>query len=150
MREVMTKYFMENQILSITLIAWAFTQTIKVTLGVIREKKFNFSWFIGTGGMPSSHAAGATAMAISSGLELGFSSPIFALAFVFAMVTMFDAQGVRRAAGEQAKILNKVIDDIYWQGKIGSGQLKELLGHTPFQVLIGSIIGALIAMGLSR
>ena len=150
MREILTKYFMENQILSITLIAWAFTQTIKVTLGVIREKKFNFSWFIGTGGMPSSHAAGATAMAISSGLELGFSSPIFALAFVFAMVTMFDAQGVRRAAGEQAKILNKVIDDIYWQGKIGSGQLKELLGHTPFQVLIGSIIGALIALGLSH
>lgn len=150
MKEILSKYFMENRILSITLIAWAFTQTIKVTLGVIREKKFNFSWFIGTGGMPSSHAAGATAMAVSSGLELGFSSPIFALAFVFAMVTMFDAQGVRRAAGEQAKILNKVIDDIYWQGKIGSGQLKELLGHTPFQVLIGSIIGALIALGLSR
>lgn len=150
MKEILSKYFMENRILSITLIAWAFTQTIKVTLGVIREKKFNFSWFIGTGGMPSSHAAGATAMAVSSGLELGFSSPIFALAFVFAMVTMFDAQGVRRAAGEQAKILNKVIDDIYWQGKIGSGQLKELLGHTPFQVLIGSIIGALIALGLSH
>lgn len=150
MKEILSKYFMENRILSITLIAWAFTQTIKVTLGVIREKKFNFSWFIGTGGMPSSHAAGATALAVSSGLELGFSSPIFALAFVFAMVTMFDAQGVRRAAGEQAKILNKVIDDIYWQGKIGSGQLKELLGHTPFQVLIGSIIGALIALGLSH
>lgn len=150
MKEILSKYFMENRILSITLVAWAFTQTIKVTLGVIREKKFNFSWFIGTGGMPSSHAAGATAMAVSSGLELGFSSPIFALAFVFAMVTMFDAQGVRRAAGEQAKILNKVIDDIYWQGKIGSGQLKELLGHTPFQVLIGSIIGALIALGLSH
>lgn len=150
MKEILTKCFMQNRILSITLIAWAFTQTIKVTLGVIREKKFNFSWFIGTGGMPSSHAAGATAMAVSSGLELGFSSPIFALAFVFAMVTMFDAQGVRRAAGEQAKILNKVIDDIYWQGKIGGGQLKELLGHTPFQVLIGSIIGALIALALSR
>ena len=150
MKELLTKYFMGNRILSITLIAWAFTQMVKVTLGVIREKKFNFSWFTGTGGMPSSHAAGATAMAVSSGLELGFSSPVFALAFVFAMVTMFDAQGVRRAAGEQAKILNKVIDDIYWQGKIGSGQLKELLGHTPFQVLIGSIIGALIALGLSR
>src|SRR3990167_7730099 len=122
MKELLTKYFMGNRILSITLIAWAFTQMVKVTLGVIREKKFNFSWFIGTGGMPSSHAAGATAMAVSSGLELGFSSPVFALAFVFAMVTMFDAQGVRRAAGEQAKILNKVIDDIYWQGKIGSGQ----------------------------
>ena len=150
MRAILTHFFMQNRILSITLIAWAFTQTLKVTLGVIREKKFNFSWFIGTGGMPSSHAAGATALALASGLELGFSSSIFALAFVFAMVTMFDAQGVRRAAGEQAKILNKVIDDIYWQGRIGKSQLKELLGHTPFQVLIGSIIGALIALALSK
>ena len=103
MKEILSKYFMENRILSITLIAWAFTQTIKVTLGVIREKKFNFSWFIGTGGCLSSHAAGATAMAISSGLELGFSSPIFALAFVFAMVTMFDARGCAGPPGNKPR-----------------------------------------------
>ncbi len=150
MRELFARLFMHNHILSVTIAAWVFTQTIKVTLGVIREKKFNFLWFIGTGGMPSSHAAGATALALSSGLELGFASPIFALAFVFALVTMFDAQGVRRSAGKQAEILNKVLDDIYWQGKIKEDKLKELLGHTPIQVIAGSIIGALIALALSK
>lgn len=150
MREMFARFFMHNHILSVTIVAWVFTQTIKVTLGVIRERKFNFLWFIGTGGMPSSHAAGATALALSSGLELGFSSPIFALAFVFAMVTMFDAQGVRRSAGKQAEILNKILDDIHWRGKIKENKLKELLGHTPIQVIAGSIIGALIALTLSR
>lgn len=150
MREFAARFFMHNHILSVTLIAWIFTQTIKVTLGIIQKKKFDFRWFIGTGGMPSSHAAGATALALSSGLELGFSSPIFALAFVFAMVTMFDAQGVRRSAGKQAEILNKLMEDIYWQGKIKEDKLKELLGHTPIQVLIGLIIGALIAVILSK
>ena len=148
MREAFINFFMKNHILSVTIAAWIFTQTVKVTLGVIREKKFNFRWLIGTGGMPSSHAAGATALAFSSGLELGFSSPIFALAFVFAIVTMFDAQGVRRSAGEQAEILNKILEDIYFQGKIKEGKVKELLGHTPIQVLAGSIIGALIAIAL--
>ena len=148
MRETFINFFIKNHILSVTLVAWIFTQTIKVTLGVIREKKFNFRWLIGTGGMPSSHAAGATSLALSSGLELGFSSPVFALAFVFAIVTMFDAQGVRRSAGEQAEILNKILEDIYFQGKIKEGKVRELLGHTPIQVLAGSIIGALIALAL--
>ena len=150
MKEALTRFFMQNRILSITIVAWVFTQTVKVTLGVIREKRFNFRWFIGTGGMPSSHAAGATALALSSGLELGFSSPVFALAFVFAMVTMFDAQGVRRSAGKQAGILNKVLEDIHWKGKIKEGKLKELLGHTPIEVMAGSIIGGLIALALHR
>ena len=122
MRETFINFFMKNHILSVTIAAWIFTQAIKVTLGVIREKKFNFSWLIGTGGMPSSHSAGATALALSSGLELGFSSPVFALAFVFAIVTMFDAQGVRRSSGEQAKLLNKILEDIYFQGKIKKGK----------------------------
>ncbi len=148
MRETFINFFMKNHILSVTIAAWIFTQTIKVTLGVIREKKFNFRWLIGTGGMPSSHSAGATALALSSGLELGFSSPVFALAFVFAIVTMFDAQGVRRSAGEQAEILNKILEDIYFQGKIKEGKVRELLGHTPIQVLTGSIIGALITIAL--
>lgn len=148
MREVFVNFFMKNHILSVTIVAWIFTQAVKIFLGVIREKKFNFRWLIGTGGMPSSHAAGATALALSSGLELGFSSPVFALAFVFAIVTMFDAQGVRRSAGEQAEILNKILEDIYFQGKIKEGKVRELLGHTPIQVLAGSIIGALIAIAL--
>ena len=146
MSSFFTGFFMQNRILSVTIVAWVLTQTIKVTLGVIREKKFDFRWLIGTGGMPSSHAAGATALALSSGLDLGFSSPIFALAFVFALVTMFDAQGVRHSTGKQAEILNKVMDDIYWKGKIDADRLKELIGHTPIEVFIGAIIGFAIAL----
>lgn len=135
-----------NEILITTIAAWAIAQCIKVFLGVIREKRFNFRWFIGTGGMPSSHAAGATALATTCGLYLGFDSVIFALAMVFALVTMFDAQGVRRQTGQQAEILNKILDDIYWKGKVESDQLKELIGHTPKQVFIGAVIGLLIAI----
>lgn len=135
-----------NKVLVITLSIWALAQTIKVILGVIREKRFNFKWFIGTGGMPSSHAAGATALATTCGLEVGFTTPLFALAVVFALVTMFDAQGVRRETGIQAEILNKILEDIYWKGKIETNRLAELIGHTPIQVFIGSIIGLILSL----
>ena len=102
----------DNKILVITMVVWAIAQGIKVFVGVLREKKFNFKWFIGTGGMPSSHAAGATALAVSCGMQEGFGSVIFALAAVFAMVTMFDAQGVRRASGKQAAKINPPPIDI--------------------------------------
>jgi len=137
---------LDNKVFMITMIAWVFAQSIKVLLGVVREKRFNFRWFIGTGGMPSSHAAGATALATTCGLYLGFDSITFALATVFALVTMFDAQGVRRQTGQQAEILNMILDDIYWRGKVESDRLKELIGHTPIQVFIGAVIGFLTAV----
>jgi len=130
----------------ITLSVWAIAQGMKVLLGIIREKRFNFRWFIGTGGMPSSHAAGAVALATSAGLYVGFSSPVFALATVFALVTMFDAQGVRRSAGHQASILNQVMEDMYWKGKIKTEKLIELVGHTPLEVLSGALLGCLLAV----
>lgn len=136
---------LHNKVLMITMMVWAITQGIKVLLGVIREKRFNFKWFIGTGGMPSSHAAGAAALATTCGLATGFGSVTFALAAVFALVTMFDAQGVRRSAGEQAAILNQVMDDMYWKGKIEAGRLIELIGHSPLQVIIGSVLGIMLA-----
>ena len=136
----------QNRILLTTLAVWVLAQTTKVVLGVVKEKRFNFRWFIGTGGMPSSHAAGASALATSVGLEYGFNSPLFAVAAVFALVTMFDAQGVRRATGFQATILNKMMDDIYWKGQIEEQRLKELVGHTPIEVLAGFIFGTVCAM----
>ncbi|OGX29789.1 MAG: hypothetical protein A2705_01435 [Omnitrophica WOR_2 bacterium RIFCSPHIGHO2_01_FULL_52_10] len=136
---------LNNKVLVITAMVWAIAQGAKVILGVIRERRFNFKWFIGTGGMPSSHAAGATALATTTGLETGFDSVLFALAVVFAVVTMFDAQGVRRSAGQQAAILNQVMDEMYWKGKIGTERLMELIGHTPLQVIIGSIFGFVLA-----
>lgn len=135
-----------NRVLWVTLLAWFIAQTIKVVAGVIRTKKFDFRWFVGTGGMPSSHASGATALATNCGLYLGFDSAFFALAVVFAIVTMFDAQGVRRSAGKQAQILNKIMDDIYWRGKIAESRLFELIGHTPFEVLVGAVLGFIISM----
>lgn len=129
-----------------TLSAWIIAQTIKVTIGIIRQKRFDFRWFVGTGGMPSSHAAGASCLATAIGFEYGFSSAYFALAAAFAIVVMFDAQGVRRATGKQAHILNKITNDIYWQGRIDDGRLRELIGHTPVEVIIGCLLGVVIAL----
>ena len=136
---------LSNKILFITLTAWAIAQGIKVCFGVIRERRFNFKWFIGTGGMPSSHAAGVTALATACGLQEGFDSIMFALAAVVALVTMFDAQGVRRSAGQQASVLNQILDDIYWKGKIEGNRLMELIGHTPLEVIIGGVLGIFLA-----
>ena len=135
----------DNKILVITLTVWAVAQGIKVLLGVMREKRFNFRWFIGTGGMPSSHAAAAAALATTVGREVGFDSIAFALSAVFALVTMFDAQGVRRSAGQQAAILNQILDDIYWKGKIETDRLFELIGHSPLEVIIGCLLGLVLS-----
>ena len=145
----MKDFFVEvykNKILMTTISAWLIAQTIKVVIGVFRQKRFDFRWFIGSGGMPSSHAAGAACLATSVGLDCGFASVYFALAFVFAIVVMFDAQGVRRSTGKQARILNKIMDDIYWQGKIEEIRLRELIGHTPIEVIMGLLLGVLIAL----
>jgi len=136
----------ENKIFMTTLSAWLIAQMIKVSIGVIREKKFDFRWFVGTGGMPSSHATGASCLATAIGLEYGFNSVYFALAASFAIVVMFDAQGVRRASGRQARILNRVMEDIYWQGRIKENRLRELIGHTPIEVIIGFFLGIIIAI----
>ena len=137
---------LQNKIFLITLIVWTLAQATKVLTGFFVERKFNFRWFLNTGGMPSSHAAGASAMATGVGFQEGFGSAIFAVAVVFAMVTMFDAQGVRRAAGMQATVLNKMMDDIYWRGQIEEKRLKELVGHTPFQVFVGFFFGIIWAI----
>lgn len=90
--------------------------------------------------MPSSHAAGVSSLATAVGMQYGFDGPLFAVAAVFALVIMFDAQGVRRAAGQQATILNKMMDDI-WKGRLEEKRLIELLGHSPFQVMVGFLFG---------
>ncbi len=145
MKEILIEIY-KNNILMATICAWLIAQTIKVVIGVFRQKRFDFRWFIGSGGMPSSHAAGAACLATSIGMNCGFSSVYFALAFVFAIVVMFDAQGVRRSTGKQARILNKIMEDIYWQGKIQEIRLRELIGHTPVEVIMGLLLGVTIAL----
>ena len=121
-------------------------QLIKFFIFTIKTKKVNFKTFTTTGGMPSSHSAGVTSLALSIGLIDGFTSTTFAVATGFAMITMYDAAGVRRAAGKTAACLNKMMEDFYKHDvqAIG-GKLKELLGHTPFEVIMGSILGLIIA-----
>jgi acid phosphatase family membrane protein YuiD len=144
MRDFFTEIY-HNKIFITTLSAWVIAQTIKVIIGVVRQRRFDFRWFVGTGGMPSSHTAGASCLAVAIGLSQGFDSISFALAASFAIVVMFDAQGVRRASGRQAQILNRIMDDIYWQGKIKEGRLRELIGHTPIEVIAGFFLGIAIA-----
>ena len=135
-----------NKVLMSTVLAWLVAQAIKLLTGVFRHRRFDFRWFIGTGGMPSSHTAGAACLATAIGLQYGFSSAYFALAASFTIVVMFDAQGVRRATGKQARILNKIMDDIYWQGRIQENRLRELIGHTPVEVIVGFLLGVAIAL----
>ena len=145
MRDLLAEFY-RNKILMTTVSTWLIAQTIKVVIGVFRMKKFDFRLFIGSGGMPSAHAAGAACLATSIGMECGFDTVHFALAFAFAIVVMFDAQGVRRSTGKQAGILNKIMEDIYWKGKIQELRLRELIGHTPVEVIIGLILGIAIAL----
>lgn len=135
-----------NKVIWITILSWAIAQGTKILLGVIKEKRFNFSWLLGTGGMPSSHSAATSALAICIGKETSFASPFFALGFVFALVTMFDAQTWRRSIGVQASILNRMMDDIQEGKSINDRRLKELVGHTPVEVFIGALIGIIVPL----
>jgi len=136
----------KNKPLWLTLLSWAIAQGIKVGIGLIREKKFNFYWILRTGGMPSAHSAAVCSLAVSIGKETGFSSPLFALVALFALITMFDAQTWRRSIGVQARILNRIMEDIHKAGKIKEERLKELVGHTPFEVFVGALIGILVTL----
>ncbi len=145
----MAKLFVQlsqNHVFVTVLVAWFIAQAAKVFLGLITEKRFNFKWFVDTGGMPSSHAATVSALACAIGLRYGLRSPVFAITLVFAWIILMDAQGFRRSAGKQAEILNVILDDIYWKKNIKEEKLKELLGHTPVEVLVGALIGILVAI----
>ena len=126
--------------------SWFIAQTLKVIFGFFRERRFNFKWFVGSGGMPSSHAAMASGLTASVGFFQGFDSGLFAMAFAFAVITMFDAQGVRRQSGHQAEALNKIFEDLYAQKGLQEERLKELFGHTPVEVFAGAFIGIVVAL----
>ena len=138
--------FSKNKIFWSVVVSWITAQFLKVLIGIVREKKFNFRWFIGTGGFPSSHAAGVSSLATCIAMVYGVDSPIFALTLIFTLIILFDAQGVRRSIGKQAEILNRMLDDIYWRKKLDEGRLMELIGHTPVQVLSGVALGIVIAL----
>ncbi|GAB4535286.1 MAG: divergent PAP2 family protein [Pleurocapsa sp.] len=140
-----------NQILVVALLACLTAQGLKLAIELIRNRKVNFRYLVTTGGMPSAHSALVGALATSVGLTMGWSSPEFAIACLFAVIVMYDAAGVRQAAGKQAKILNQLIDELFQEEhNLNEERLKELLGHTPFQVLVGLSLGITIAMLFSK
>ena len=140
------KAWSSNQAFLAWLIACLLAQGVKIILGVIRLHRFDFHWLIGTGGMPSTHAAGVTALSLTIGYQTGFDSPLFAASVAFTVITLFDAQGVRRWSGRQAQVLNKMMEDMYFKRRIQEQRLKELLGHTPLEVIAGMGIGFLTAL----
>ena len=137
--------FIGNRVIQSAVIAWAAAQAIKVILTLAISKRFDSSRVLGSGGMPSSHSAMVCAMVTAIGFHEGVASPVFALAVCFAGVVMYDAAGVRRSAGKNAAMINKLIEDLSKDGFVLSEErLKELVGHTPIQVFAGALLGILV------
>ena len=138
--------FIQNKYIYVPFLLWFFIQLFKVICDLITTKKFNFKRIMGAGGMPSSHSAIVTGIATLIGKYEGVDTPIFALALITAFIVMYDACGVRRAAGKQAALLNKIIETPGLTGVQVSEKLVEVLGHTPVQVFVGALIGVVVGI----
>ena len=135
-----------NQILLVALAACLLAQVSKVLVYLAQNRTFQLRALVETGGMPSAHSAFVTALATRVGLTDGWDSSEFAIATVFAVIVMYDATGVRQAVGKQARLLNQIIDELFQEDhQLNEDRLKELLGHTPVQVIVGSILGIFVA-----
>lgn len=153
MKSFITDYY--NYILVSALIAWFLAQVIKTLLNFVSTNEFNPERLVGAGGMPSAHSAFVCSATVATSRQLGVASPEFAIVFIIAIVVMYDAMGVRRAAGMHAKQINKMnrlleenseLFDDENQIETKSKELKEFLGHTPFEVLGGALLGIIIAL----
>jgi uncharacterized protein len=137
---------LQNRALFVSISASLVAQSLKLLIEYLRSRKINFRVLLETGGMPSSHSSFVTALATCVGQTKGWNSSEFAIATVFAIIVMYDATGVRRAAGKQARILNKIVDELFQEHPVfNEKRLKELLGHTPIQVIGGCFLGILLA-----
>lgn len=134
------------EVIACGIISAFIAQVIKFILFTIKNKKVNFKIFSTTGGMPSSHSAGVMGLSTMVGILQGYDSVIFAVSLGFSLIIMYDAAGLRRAAGKTAACLNKMMDDFYKHDlQSAGGKLKELLGHTPLEVFVGAIFGIFFA-----
>lgn len=137
----------DNHVIVVTMVSWLLAQSIKLIIDKIRFREVDFTRIVGAGGMPSSHSAFVTSLATSIAFQNGLNSTEFALAFSFAAVVMYDAAGVRRSAGKQAVVLNKIVHDLYSkEHTIKKERLKELIGHSPVEVFAGAVLGILVAI----
>ena len=138
--------FIQNKYIYIPILLWFGIQLFKLLYDLVTTKKFNFKRILGAGGMPSSHSAVVTSLATLIGKNIGVATPMFAMALIFAFVVMYDAAGVRRAAGKQARLLNKIVETPGLSGLEVSERLVEVLGHTPLQVVVGAVIGVVAGL----
>ena len=138
--------FIQNKYIYVPFLLWFGIQLFKLIYDLVTTKKFNFKRILGAGGMPSSHSAVVVSLATLIGKYEGVGTPIFAVTMIVAFVVMYDACGVRRAAGKQAALLNKLIETPGLTGVEVSEKLVEVLGHTPFQVLVGALIGVIVGL----
>ena len=139
-------FFEDYKYIIVPIATWFFIQLFKLIYDLVTTKKFNFKRIMGAGGMPSSHSAVVTSLATLIGKNEGLDSGLFALSVIFAFMVMYDAAGVRRAAGKQAKLLNKIVQTPGLSKVEVSEKLVEALGHTPFQVLVGATIGFIVGI----
>ena len=138
--------FIQNKYIYIPFLLWFGIQLFKLIYDLVTTKKFNFKRILQAGGMPSSHSAVVVALTTMIGKAEGVNSAIFGLAFIVAFVVMYDACGVRRAAGKQAALLNKLVETPGLTGVQVSEKLVEVLGHTPVQVFVGALIGVVVGL----
>lgn len=138
--------FITNKYIYIPFLLWFGIQLFKFLYDLYKTKKFNFKRIMGAGGMPSSHSAVVTSLATLIGKDFGVDSPIFAISFIFACVVMYDACGVRRAAGKQAKVLNEIVNTPGLTNVQVHEKLQEALGHTPVQVFVGALLGLIAGL----
>jgi acid phosphatase family membrane protein YuiD len=139
---------LDNRAFVACFVAWLLAQSTKLLIDLVRERRFNPRSLVTAGGMPSAHSAIVVALATRVGLDTGLDSTVFALAAIFAAVVMYDAAGVRRAVSIQARILNRMLTEMMEAQRFNEKRLRELLGHTPFEVFVGGLLGALAAIGL--
>lgn len=137
-----------NQVLIAGLISWFFGQFLKVPMEYLINRRINWGLWFSSGGMPSTHSSLMVSVTISTGLNYGFDSAIFAVAFAISMIVVYDATGVRRQAGIHAQKINQLFEEILRGEPIEMEQLKEVLGHTPAQVFGGVILGIIVALTL--
>ncbi|HTY81601.1 MAG TPA: divergent PAP2 family protein [Dehalococcoidales bacterium] len=135
------------EIIIVSVCAWAVTQFIKVIVGLVRKKQFDFRTFVTTGGMPSSHSAIVSALATSVAIADGIKSVTFAISTVLAFIVMYDAAGLRRSVGQQAQVLNRILKELRERRSIAyfEKDLRELIGHSALQVIVGACIGIAIS-----
>ena len=130
------------------LVAWTIAQVAKVTLSSVRQRRLNLRVLAEMGGMPSSHSAIVMGLTAAVGKYAHVYSAEFAIALIFSFVVMYDAAGLRRAAGRQAEVLNRLVEDLVHMRGVQEARLRELLGHTPLEVLVGAVIGLAVGLAL--